>query len=114
MIVNKGDKLHIISRRLFEGDLRRHFAGEVVEVSGDLAQLAGYAYIFNPNTNEYVRMPERRQRIIGLGSAGVIINMLPREIKLEDLVYLVNREKRLVVTDLAGYSLDINEFGATR
>jgi len=114
MIVNKGDKMHIISRRLFEGDLRRHFAGEVIEVSGDLAQLAGYAYIFNPNTNEYVRMPETRQRIFGLASAELIINMLPRDSRLEDLVYLINRDKRLVVTDLAGYSLDINEFGATR
>lgn len=75
---------------------------------------AGYAYIFNPNTNEYVRMPERRQRIFGLVSGGLIINILPRDIRLEDLVNLINRDKRLVVTDRAGYSLDINEFGAIR
>jgi hypothetical protein len=114
MVVEKGDKLHIMSRRLFDGDLRRHFAGEVEKIIGDLALVAGFAFIFNPNTNEYVRMPELRQRIIGLASSGLIINLLPSELRLEDLVYRVNKQNRLVLTDLEGFSLDINEFGATR
>jgi hypothetical protein len=114
MIVEKGDKLHIITRRLFDGDLRRHFVGEVEEVSGDLVLLTGFAFIFNPNTNDYVRMPVRRRRIIGLVSSGLVINVMPGEVIIEDLVYRVNRENRLVLTDGAAYSLDINEFGASR
>ncbi len=114
MVVRLGDKLHVIARRLFEGDLRRHFAGEIKEVSGDLALLEGHVFIFNPNTNEYQRMPEIRQRVIGLSSAGLIINVLPRELVIADLAYRMNKENRLVLTDFAGYSLDIHEFGASR
>ena len=29
MVVEPGEKLFIVTRRLFEGDLRRHFVGEV-------------------------------------------------------------------------------------
>ena len=114
MIIKKGDKLHIITRRLFDGDLRRHFVGEVEEVSGDLVLLAGFAFIFSPNTNDYVRMPERRQRIFGLASSGLVINFIPGEVIIDDLVYWINRENRLVLTNGSAYSLDINEFGASR
>jgi hypothetical protein len=42
-VIEAGDKLHIITRRNFVDDLRRHFAGSVVAVSGGLIRLQGYA-----------------------------------------------------------------------
>ena len=33
MVIVAGDKVHIMTRRLFETDLRRHFVGVVEEVS---------------------------------------------------------------------------------
>ena len=34
MVLQSGEKVHIVTRRMFDGDLRRHFAGEVKAVAG--------------------------------------------------------------------------------
>ena len=52
-VLEVGDKLHIITRRRFEGDLLRHFAGEVTGISGDLQEVQGYTFVFNRGSNEY-------------------------------------------------------------
>jgi hypothetical protein len=109
-VIELGDKLHIITRRLFHDDIRRHFAGEVTNRSSELYELQGYTFGFNSSSNQYSKRPELRTRIYSLGEAGYIVNKLPREIDIASLKYQVV-EKRLVVTDLAGFSLDINEFG---
>jgi hypothetical protein len=114
MIVDKGDKLHIITRRNFEGDLRRHFVGEVEEASGALVRVAGYAFIYDPWTNEFLRKPERRVRILSLADAGLVVNVLPREAVIEKIRYRTTVENRLLVSDGVSFSLDINEFGTKR
>ncbi len=78
-----GDKLHIITRRLFEGDIRRHFAGEVTAVMGELQEVSGYVFVFHPETNQYERRPELRTRIFSLGQQGFIVNKIPREVAIE-------------------------------
>lgn len=65
-VLEVGDKLHIITRRLFEADARRHFVGEVIGISGQLQEVRGYAFVFNRGTNEYKRRPELRTRIFSL------------------------------------------------
>lgn len=109
-VVSRGDKLHIITRRLFEDDVRRHFLGEVMVASGSLCEIRGYTFVFHAGTNEYVRRPEIRTRIYSLADAGHIVNKLPREVDIAALEYRVV-ENRLVVTDTRGFTLDINEFG---
>lgn len=109
-IIVPGDKLHIITRRLFPDDIRRHFAGEVTKARRDLCELRGYAFIFHAGTNEYRRRPEVRTRIFALGEAGHIVNRLPGEVDVRALEYRTV-DSRLVITDMAGFSLDINEFG---
>ena len=111
-IIQSGDKLHVITRRLFPDDLRRHFVGEVSKAIGHMCVLQGYAYIFHSSTNEYRRRPERRTRIFSLAEANHIVNMLPRELDLASLEYRTI-DGRLVVTDMKGFSLDINEFGSS-
>ena len=105
-----GDKLHIITRRLFHEDVRRHFAGEVVSASDELFEIQGYTFVFHSGTNEYRKRPEIRTRIFSLADAGHIVNKIPREVDIASLEYRVV-ESRLVVTDSSGFVLDINEFG---
>jgi hypothetical protein len=112
-VVQSGDKLHIITRRLFEGDLRRHFVGEVVGASDDLVELRGYTFVFNPGTNEYQKRPELRKRILSLADSGHIVNRIPRDASIDSLEYRTV-DHRLVVTDKKGFSLDIHEFGPSR
>ena len=109
-LVVPGDKLHIITRRLFDNDVRRHFAGKVIGTSGDLSEIHGYSFVFHSGTNEYHRRPDIRRRIFSLAEAGHIVNKLPPEVEIAALEYRLI-EGRLVVTDMAGFVLDINEFG---
>lgn len=109
-VIEVGDKLHIITRRLFEGDVRRHFVGEVTGVSGEPQEVLGFAFVFHSGTNEYGRRPELRTRIFSLGQQGFIVNKIPREVAIESLEYRFI-ERRLVITDGGDFSLDILEFG---
>ena len=105
-----GDKVHVVTRRLFEADVRRHFVGEVAAVSGEVVELRGYAFVFQPGMNEFRRLPELRTRLLSLGDAGHIVNKIPRGLDVAPLRYQLI-ERRLVVTDGDSFSLPINEFG---
>lgn len=114
MVLERGEKVHIMVRRLFEKDLRRHFVGEVAEVSEDLARAEGYVYVLQDATGEYTRRPNKRIRLIGLADPGNIVNVLPPDADLENVKYTESQEGALVVTDGKTFALDINEFGTSR
>ena len=112
-VVETGDKLHIMTRRLFEDDLRRHFVGEVISSTDSLVEVRGYTFILDSGTNEYTRLPGERTRLFSLGEAGHIVNKIPKDVELSAISYQ-NRDNRLVVTDGGSFSLAINEFGSGR
>lgn len=109
-VIAVGDKVHIITRRLFEGEVRRHFVGEVTRVSGELQEVRGFAFVHNRGTNEYKKRPELRTRIFSLGQANFVVNKIPPGAIIDSLEYCFV-EKRLVITDRKSFTLDINEFG---
>ena len=110
--VDVGNKLHIITRRRFEEDVRRHFVGEVIGIAGELLRIRGFAFVFSPGVNQYRKLPELRTRLFSVGQDGFIVNVLPPEVSIEALDYRIV-QKRLVVTDDAGFVLDVNEFGVS-
>lgn len=105
-----GDKLHIMTRRLFADDVHPHFVGEISAVSGALFRAQGYSFVFDSGTNSYVRHPEVRTRLFSLSDAGHIINVIPREVDLDSLQYRIVAG-RLAIMDSRGFYLEINEFG---
>ena len=110
--VSVGDKFHIITRRLFVDDVRRHFAGEVLGMSDGLYELQGYTFVFQSDTNEYRKRSDIRTRIFALSDAHYIVNKLPPEVEIASLEYRTIQD-HLVVTDSRKFFLDINEFGAS-
>jgi hypothetical protein len=114
MIFEPGEKIHVIIRRLFATDLRRHFIGEIVRVSESVVKVKGIAIVRNSVTNQYEFKPDTRVRIVSLIDARNIISVIPSEAKIEDTKYVLTHEKRLVVTDGKSFTLDINEFSTTR
>lgn len=111
-IIAIGEKIHVITRRLFKEDVRRHFAGSVTATSGPLIRVEGYSFIFNPVTLDYVFRPEFRTRVFGIGDSNEIINIIPKNSIIERLRYEL-LDGRLVVTDGTAVSLDINEYNAS-
>lgn len=113
MLVGIGEYVHVIERRRFDMDLRRHFVGRVDHVGGSTMRVTGYAFIYDTGRTAYVRSAERRTRLVPLGTAGLIINIAPPDTDLEAVRY-EDKAGRLVVTDGGSFSLDINEFGRNR
>jgi hypothetical protein len=105
-----GDKLHIMTRRLFADDVHPHFVGEISAVAGPLFRAQGYSFVFDSGTNSYVKHPAARTRLFSLSDAGHIINVVPQEVDLNSLQYRTVAG-RLAITDSRGFSLEINEFG---
>ena len=105
-----GDKLHIMTRRLFADDVHPHFVGEISAVAGPLFRAKGYSFVFDSGTNSYIKHPEVRTRLFSLSDAGHIINVIPQEVDLESLEYRIV-SGRLAITDSTRFSLEINEFG---
>lgn len=111
--VTVGDKVHIITRRLFDSDIRRNFVGEVTGASEGLHEVTGYAFVFQPGVNEYKKRPELRRRIFSLGDAALIVIKIPRDVAIESIAYRMIAN-RLVVTDGDRFTLDIDEFAHGR
>lgn len=113
MFLDPGEKVHVIERRLFEGDVRRHFVGEVRGVETAAMRVRGFVFVHDTTSSTWVRGSEPRTRIIPIGASGFVINVVPRDTNIDEVRY-EEIEGRLTVTDGASFRLDINEFGRLR
>lgn len=112
-LLRPGEKLHVIERRAFDGDARRHFVGEVEAANGLAARARGYTFVCNPMTGNFDRREPSRTRIIPLNAAGVVVYVIPGEIDVEAVRYEWVAGNRLVVR--AGrWELFLDEFASVR
>jgi hypothetical protein len=51
---------------------------------------------------------------MSIADSGVIINVILQEVNLNELKYRMSDDRRLVLTDGRSFSLDIDEFSASR
>jgi hypothetical protein len=109
MILQKGEKIHVIHRRHFEKEPHRHFLGVVDAYENGIARITGHIYTVDPAKFAFFRRPEIRTRIIPLTSGDVLINIIPPSVDLEKVVY-VQEKKSLRVSDGSDWHMDISEF----
>ena len=115
MLIQPGEKLHIITRRSFEADARRHFAGKVIASSDALVRVEGHAYVVDLlGRGEFTKRPDLRTRIFSLVDANLVINVISEGVNLDAVAYVVTADNHLVVSDGSGWQLDINEFSSRR
>ena len=108
MVIAPGDKVHIITRKLIESDLRRHFAGVVEEVSAAIARIRGYAFVYDEWSQEFLRGPGERTRVFSLLDAGYIINIIPITTDIDELKYKTSEDGRRVITDGKNFTAGCN------
>jgi hypothetical protein len=113
MILEQGEKVHIIERRHFTDDIRRHLVGEVTRCSEQAIRLKGYVWVFDIANGQFVRKPEKRERVVCLGDR-LTINVLPPEADLDAMKYISDPQKGLLVTDEKSFFLEVTEFTAMR
>jgi hypothetical protein len=109
MILQKGEKVHVIHRRRYEKDPHRHFVGVVDAYENGLARVTGHIFTVDTTKFAFFRRPELRTRIISLTSGDVLMNVLPPAVDLAKIVY--KQEKKSVrVTDGSQWHMEISEF----
>ncbi|MEJ2482779.1 MAG: hypothetical protein P8049_06595 [Gemmatimonadota bacterium] len=108
--IGVGEAVHIVTRRWFEDDVRRHFAGKVTAVSRALIRAEGWVFVFHRGTNEFIRRSDLRTRIFSVADAGNIVNILPAGVEPSNLRYEFS-DAGLFLTDGLDFAVDINEFG---
>lgn len=113
MLIEIGERVHIIERRRFDTDVRRHFFGVVDRVEGLAIRTTGYSFVYDPSATTFVRHDALRTRVIPLTS-DLIVTIAPPGTSPEDVRYDFSEAGKLTVTDDGTFSLDINEFGRFR
>ncbi|MBU0533191.1 MAG: hypothetical protein KJ887_00120 [Candidatus Omnitrophica bacterium] len=109
-MLEKGEKIHAVERRYFPNDVRRHFCGEVLDSSEHLIRAIGYVWVFNTGTNQFVKKPEKRERILCLGDR-LTVNVIPKGTDINKVTYMYNSKDGHLVTDGQDFHLSMTEFG---
>jgi hypothetical protein len=112
MIIEIGEKIHIMYRALYENSTRRHFLGVVQAAEGPVCRLEGFVFIYDQKTTEFIRKPEMRVTIIDISESGYIVNLIDKEVNLDNVSYKYVQGVGLTATDNKSFSLNINEFGS--
>jgi hypothetical protein len=101
-------------RRSYDGQLQRHFVGQVDSADGVVVRATGYVFIYDEKIAQYIKKTPQRTTILNLAESGYFVNLIPSTVNLDDLRYEVIDRTNLVITDGKGFVLDINEFSAHR
>ena len=110
-ILSSGEKIHVMHRRRFEKDVRRHFVGEVESYEQGVARASGYVFVIDDLSKHlFVKRPDRRTKLISIMSGDVIVNIIPETVDLQQVAYEL-KDRSLVVTDGSAWSMDVKEFG---
>ena len=110
-LIKIGEVVHLIERRMFPDDVRRHFVGEVEAASDRAIRLKGYLFVYDSGAGKFLRKPELRTRVVALDNR-VVINVLPEGTSVEDVHHSHDAEGNLSITDGRKFELDISEFSA--
>jgi hypothetical protein len=113
MILEPNEKVHIVERRYFTDDVRRHLIGEVLKCTEQAVRVRGHVWVFDNVNGQFIRKPEKRERIISLGDR-LIINVIPPDVDLATVKYVTDAQKGLLVTDGKDFFLEITEFTVMR
>ncbi len=114
MLIDVGEKIHVIMRRNFESQMRRHFAGEVAAGSGAEVRATGYVFVYDDRSAQYVRKQTKRTTVLDLAESDYIVNIIPPMVNLDEVRYETIDRSELFFTDGKNFRLNINEFGIRR
>jgi hypothetical protein len=110
-ILKRGENVLVIHRRRFDRDIRRHFVGTVEAYEDGIVRAWGYVFVNDDlNKQVFLKRPDRRTKLIPLGSGDVIVNVIPNTVDIEEVQYEL-ADRTLRVTDGNGWKMDVKEFG---
>lgn len=112
-MLEPGEKVHVIERRTFEHDVRRHFVGEVERATDAVARATGYTFVANMMTGVFERREPPRTRIIPLAATGLVVYVIPEDVDIKSIRYEWTAGNKLLVRG-GSWEVVLDEFAVSR
>lgn len=109
MILDKGYKILVLQRRLFEEDHARFFVGIVDGYENGVVRATGTSWIRNTYSGKFERKQDLRTKILSIGSGTLVVYQLPSGCDLNALEFQVDASQNLILTDGASLRMDLSE-----
>jgi hypothetical protein len=109
MILEKGDKILVVHRRLFERDSDRFFVGIVDGYEDGIARVSGYSWYKNQLGGVIMEKKEQRTKIFSLSSGTLIVYQLPSSVEMASLQLKLNPEGKLWLMDGTKFKMNLKE-----
>ena len=90
-MLEQGDKILIVHRRLFEKDTPRFFVGEVQAYEDGLAKVKGYTFVKDLFSGSMKKKPDLRTKVMSIVSGTFIVYQLPVTVLLDSVSVLLNQ-----------------------
>lgn len=111
-VVEHGDPVLVITRRLFSSDARRHFVGRVERYDGHAVRVAGYVFVQSPDAKHFVKRKGQRTRVFSLDNQ-VIMYVLPSDTDINAVHYDRTEEHGLIATDGKHFRIELDDYSPT-
>jgi len=109
MLLEPGDNLLVVHRRLFEGDQSRFFVGRVEAYEDGLVRIEGYSFARDSVDGNLCRKEESQAKLYAIGSGTLITYFIPAEVDVAQLK-METRKSGLTLTDGQRFSMNISEW----
>lgn len=108
-VVEHGDPVLIITRRLFSSDARRHFVGHVERYDDNAIRVAGYVFVQSPDSTKFVKRQGQRTRVFALDNH-IILYVLPSDTEISAIRYDRTDQTGLIATDGRHFRIELDDY----
>ena len=110
MVLEHGDAVLLVHRRLFESDQPRYFIGTVDDYADGVATVTGETWVRDPYSDEAIRKGGERTKVVSVSSGSLIVYLLPAEVDLSTLRIESHAPTNAVwLADTTGFRMDLSE-----
>ncbi|MHC4878440.1 MAG: hypothetical protein ACYTGL_18490 [Planctomycetota bacterium] len=109
-LLEPGDRLLVVHRRLFERDEARFFLGEVEAFESGVIRINGYSFVRDSFLATVRRKAEPRTKLLSLTSGTLLVYVLPRSIDIGQTELRCD-DAEMLLTDGDNFSMNLSEWG---
>ena len=108
MLLEAGEKVLVVHRRLFDHDRPRFFVGRVDAYEAGVMRVTGLSYVRDVADGQVAEKREARTKLLSLSSGTLIVYLLPAEAAVESIRFVLDREL-LTLSDGQGFTMNLTE-----
>ena len=109
MILEQGDKVMIVHRRLYQEDCSRYFVGVVDGYADGIAKVTGHTWLRDNDAGRFIVKKDPRTKIFSLQSGTLIVYQLPGDVDMAKLSFVEDDQLNCSLNDGKDLSIDVTE-----